>query len=280
MNAQRESAVLYTLPPTVTDVLVNCVNDPHWQRAAARLHYLRYSYSLAPLVVNNIHDYDRHDPLDTPWEPLNDFYESKERSEWAGEYFHLRQTMLLHTLAELEATEEVAHHLRWVQLEWANMANEDARANLHRTNRLLKFATDRIESAMNLSKTNLEEVTMQELNLWENWKQSWDTIENGNGWMGLNHRRKYLRVNRIHEEEYITTALQLTGVKDYLADRVARVWKLSGDVIEETEDVEKFRPHVKYSRNVFKQVEESTMEAVRAVVTSFSMPWKTLQVSE
>ena len=238
----------------------------------------RYSYSLPPLAIKNIHDYDHHDPLDTPWEPLNDFYESKERSEWAAEYFHLRQAMLLHTLNELEDTEEVAHHLRWVRLEWANMENEDARANLHRTNRLLKVATDKIETAMNLSRTNLEEVTMQELNLWENWKQSWETMENGNGWMGLNHRRKYLRVNRIHEGEYVATELQLAGVKDYLADRVARVWKLSADVIEETADVEAFRPHVKYSRSVFKQVEKSTMEAVRAVVTSFSMPWKTLQV--
>jgi hypoxanthine phosphoribosyltransferase len=83
------------------------------------------------------------------------------------------------------------------------MEAEDARASLHRTNRLLTQATDKIDFAMALSRENLVDIEMQEQNVWENWKQSWDVMEDGNAWMGLNNRRKYLRVNRVHEEEYL-----------------------------------------------------------------------------
>ena len=111
--------------------------------------------------------------------------------------------MLRHTLVDLEETEDLAHFLRWTQLEWSNMEADDARASLHRTNRLLTQATDKIDFAMALSRENLEDIEMQEQNVWENWKQSWDVMEDGNAWMGLNNRRKYLRVNRVHEEEYL-----------------------------------------------------------------------------
>lgn len=193
-------------PPLFPSPAQDCINLPHFHRSAERLHYLRYEYSLQPLAVRHTDDHVSLTALPSQWEPLHDFYEAKARSEWAADYFRTRQVMLRHTLQELEEVEGMAHFLRWRQLEWSHMECEDARASLHRTNRLLTHATNRIDSAMAQSRENLEDIEMQEQNVWENWKQSWDVLEDGNGWMGLNNRRKYLRVNRFHEEEYIAAA--------------------------------------------------------------------------
>jgi len=43
---------------------------------------------------------------------------------------------------------------------------------------------------MKFSKEGIEDITLQERQDRENWQQSWDTVEDGNAWIGLNNKRK------------------------------------------------------------------------------------------
>ena len=75
------------------------------------------------------------------------------------------------------------------------------------------------------------DVTLQEKNLQENWKESWNALEDGNEWMGLNNRRKYLRIFKIHEIEYENSLVEYYAEKLKLKEAIIVAERIADEVV-------------------------------------------------
>ena len=70
------------------------------------------------------------------------------------------------------------------------------------------------------------EQTAQESGNKKNWNRSWDKLENGNEWINLNQKRKYLRIYKINEMKYNKSVkmyeeeLELYGNAVFVADSI------------------------------------------------------------
>ena len=70
------------------------------------------------------------------------------------------------------------------------------------------------------------ELTAQESGNKQNWNRSWDKLENGNEWINLNQKRKYLRIYKINEMKYNKSVkmyeeeLELYGNAVFVADSI------------------------------------------------------------
>lgn len=274
INSSKESSVLFSLPPILSDKLLSLVKSTdNCFRDIDSLEGLRNRGSQGPLVVNNILDLSTIATPEKTWEPLTDYYEAVRLSSWAAYYMQAIETSYSNSILALKNCKILVLKLR-ESVQWANMTVEDCLANLLRTKLLLAEATVKVQRAMQLSHDNLEEVTMQERGLKENRKNAWSSLEDGNEWIGLNHRRKYLRVLNIHEKEYHFSLVNFTEETKKLRDAIALVLRIRDDVAKNKQWVETFRPNVNLAKVVSSNIKSLTDELVAAVMKTFSLPYK------
>jgi hypothetical protein len=274
INSSKESAVLFSLPKILSDTLLSAARSTknHFKDIDL-LEGLRYCGSQGPLVVSNILDLSTIAVSKKAWEPLTDYYEAIRLKAWAAYFMQALETLYSNSILALSNCKTLVLRLH-ESVQWANMTVEDCLANLCRTELLLAEATAKVQRAMQLSHNNLEEVTMQERGLQENWKNAWSSLEDGNEWIGLNHRRKYLRVLNIQEQEYHISVVHFAEETKKLRDAIALVVRLGDDVAKNRQWVNTFRPNVNLAAVVSGRIKILTDELVKAVMKTFSLPYK------
>jgi hypothetical protein len=274
INSSKESAVLFSLPKNLSNTLLSAARSTNnYFKEIDLLEGLRCRGSQSPLVVSNILDLSTITVSKKAWEPLTDYYEAIRLKAWAAYFMLALETMYSNTILALSNCKILVLRLH-ESVQWANMIVEDCLANLCRTELLLAEATAKVQRAMQLSHNNLEEVTMQERGLQENWKNAWSSLEDGNEWIGLNHRRKYLRVLNIQETEYQTSVVNFAEESKKLKNAIALVVRLQDDVSKNREWVKTFRPNVDLAAVVSGKIKILTDELVKAVMKTFSLPYK------
>lgn len=277
INSGKESSVLFSLPRVLSDMLLLSAaksgEGNYLSRDMDLLKALRYRGSRSPLVVSNVFDLNTTATPKSTWEPLTDYYQSIRLNTWAINFMQALETLYDNSVFFFENCKTLVLKLQ-KRVQWANMTMEDCLANLYRTELLLAEATAKVQRAMLLSHNNLEEVTMQEKGLKENRKTAWSSLEDGNEWIGLNHRRKYIRVLNIHEKAYQISLINYDTDVKKLRDAMALALRIKQDVDNNKLWMEIFRPNVSLLDTVSRRMRDLTGELVTAVIKTFSLPYK------
>lgn len=167
----------------------NC--DP--STAAGLFKKLGFSGLAGRLVIVNDTDSDMPPPLNKPvstWEPLQDILFAR---------YHLRRLGWSRPGLEKDCAtakeawdiaRDTAHDHRYVTLERHLMELEDTRSKVLMCDLKIHNAEDRVAAVMAFSKRKLVKFEAEQANEAEDWREAWESAEDGTAWIGLNEARK------------------------------------------------------------------------------------------
>ena len=187
LRAREESSALPLLPKHLSTDLNNELDNIQHNNSVERMQSTTFQTTIMDYDGPVVHDIPA--TKDASWEPFSalrrSFIYKKRLYERANELSkHMKFCLQRMTHCREVAAVKSAH------AESLEFNCEDARSLLLRTLYDIDLAEKRIKQAMLLSKELLSDFSMEESNVKEEWKQSYEGIEDASAWKGLNRKRK------------------------------------------------------------------------------------------
>ena len=189
-RAAEESCILPLVPRVVAeDVLEATRRRQDSNLAIDRILPFGLQYTEGPLTVTTI-DHIEDSVAIKQWEPIADLEFALRHLTAVKHHIIVLETRVQNTREIMIEADMVLlkHATRNTELD--TMRYEDSRTTFLRLDEDIKIARDRIQRAMKYQKEGITSFQLEEANAKLDWKQSYDEIEDGNAWEGLNNCRK------------------------------------------------------------------------------------------
>ena len=273
-RAAEESCILPLVPRLVAeDVLEATRRRAKMNLAIDRILPYGLQFTEGPLTVTAIDHIEDARPLQQ-WEPIAD-YEFVHRHVAAVQHhtnvLENRVRITRQTLADCEA---ILHKHVTKNMEVDKMSYEDSRTTFLRLEENIIMARERIERAMKYQKEGITGFQQEEANTKLDWKQSYDDLEDGNAWEGLNNCRKLEKKRSSTLTHYHNCCAKiplLYIVRAKLIDEIEQARQKADYAISEAI---RYSPTLGQVQEVLEDVVQITRAAVKNSVAVLCMPRK------
>jgi len=210
---------------------------------------------------------------DIIWQPMKDIEKSarfatilEEREEILQKYLNFCQLELQHYRDDAAKKN--------LEAEVGQFECEDFRSRIMKTMEDINTAEARIQAAMQLSKALITDFIAEEENIREDWRQSYDKVENADGWRGLNCKRKLLRQFEVQIAEYNAVWEKFKPLLDvYIqAKSSLRMAEMAFETAKR--DYDRCAALIPSSLAIQSTTKAVAIEAVQTLLTSMNMPLK------
>jgi hypothetical protein len=292
LRAAEESSLLPLLPKNLSQALIDIVaSTPRsWSMSGATvplpmdefysspvLSDVLYQSTAGPATVSNVEELDRSYTLDVNnYQPYMDLRTAINQINQIKERIRILEGLI--TGSNSHYNHLIKHYdydnIRIREIESKLMEFEDARTYLIRTTDSIDAAADKITRVMKYSKQGIEQYTLEESNVNEDWQQSYDVFEDGNGWKNLNNRRKMESLWKTSIERYHVYWDNISKG----AERFKEGTALIRDAVETcriyTQTLEEYTKKLPAVEPIQQNIRKLAKETVKVFVSTLSMPRK------
>jgi hypothetical protein len=161
-----------------------------------------------------------------------------------------------------------------MEVEQREMVYEDSCSRVVMSCLAIEHATKRIAEVMNFSKQLFESFLLQEGQRQQDTLQSYESFEDGEGWRGLNDKRKLQKAHLRLVEAQEEALRSLTSSRQQLQSLQEASRQANRNYFEAQRKHVIYAPVMLLARRVMAEMKQHTSEAMRALLATYSMPRK------
>jgi len=207
------------------------------------------------------------------WRPLSDLQRLKLLIDRAVILSEQLQAVKEDRRIQSEALQGDVRSLR-ARVEQVEMVYEEARNRVVLSVEAIEYATKRIADVMSFSKQLFESFLLQEGQLQIDGKQSYESFEDAEGWRGLNDKRKLERAHMVLMDAFIDALQSLSSSRQQLMSLQEASQEANTSYFEAQLRYATHSPMVALAQTVMKEMKQHSSEALRALLSTYSMPRK------
>lgn len=161
-----------------------------------------------------------------------------------------------------------------MEVEQREMVYEDAYSRVVMSCLAIEHATKRIAEVMSFSKQLFESFLLQEGQRQQDTRQSYESFEDGEGWRGLNDKRKLQKAHLLLVEAREDAHRSLASSRQQLQSLQEASRQANRSYFEAQRKHASHAPVMLLARTVMAEMKQHTNEAMRALLATYSMPRK------
>ena len=207
------------------------------------------------------------------WQPLADLSRLKlliERAVILSEELRLTKE---DRRSESESLQGEVRRLS-MEVEQREMVYEDAYSRVVMSCLAIEHATKRIAEVMCFSKQLFESFLLQEEQQQQDTRQSYESFEDGEGWRGLNDKRKLQKAHLLLMEALEKALLSLASSRQQLQALQEASRQANRNYFEAQRKHASHAPVMLLAQKVMVEMKQHTSEAMQALLATYSMPRK------
>jgi len=282
LRAMRESSVLPRIPSRFQSDLQRMVYEKGTHRHFQHL-LDREGYATLMEAGTNSLTIDNYDgpvmrsaataPPRWDWQPLADLSRLKlliERAVILSEELRITKE---DRRSESESLQGEVKRLS-MEVEQREMVYEDAYSRVMMSCLAIEHATKRIAEVMCFSKQLFESFLLQEGQQQQDTRQSYESFEDGEGWRGLNDKRKLQKAHLLLMEALDEALLSLASSRQQLQSLQEASRQANRNYFEAQRKHASHAPLMLLAQKAMVEMKQHTSEAMQALLATYSMPRK------
>jgi len=161
-----------------------------------------------------------------------------------------------------------------MEVEQREMVYEDAYSRVMMSCLAIEHATKRIAEVMCFSKQLFESFLLQEGQQQQDTRQSYESFEDGEGWRGLNDKRKLQKAHLLLMEALDEALLSLASSRQQLQSLQEASRLANRNYFEAQRKHASHAPLMLLAQKAMVEMKQHTSEAMQALLATYSMPRK------